>query len=234
VAACGSTPSATPSSPAASGNVPGSSAAGLLATGLSANLDKLDSYQFYESMPTSTTGAGASSGASSSSSAPLVVNGTVINRPVKSIYVNGRPAQFIVVGSQAWRSIDGNTWIAGDPLDTFLTDLLPGHDYGTWFDAKATFFRAVGDEQKNGVDCIHYQGDPSLGSLYGGAGGSSAGFRADLWIAATGDYPVSGVYGFTDPTGSQGGSWGFTFDVSHANDPANVVLAPANVVAIPT
>jgi hypothetical protein len=216
---------------APSGNAAGTGSGDSLTAGLASNLDKLESYQFIESMPTSSS---ASPGASPSAGDPQFISGTVINRPVKSIYINGRPAQFILIGDKAWRSMDSNTWTAGDPADTFLTDLLPGHDYVTWFDAKSSYFKVVGAEPKNGIACVHYQGDSSLASLYSGAAGSSAAFQADLWIAQNGSYPVSGVYGFTDTAGAQGGSWGFRFDVSHANDPANVILAPANVVAIPT
>lgn len=230
--ACGgSAASGSPSTTASSGIAAGSASGDSLTSGLASNLDRLDSYQFIESMPTSTP-AGAS--ASPSAGDPQVISGTVINRPIRSIYVNGRPAQFILIGDKAWRSFDGSTWTAGDPTDTFLTDLLPGHDYGIWFDAKSTYFKVVANEVKNGIPCLHYQGDRSLVSLYSGAAGSSAAFEADLWIALSGRYPVSGVYGFTDAAGSQGGSWGFTFDVSRVNDPANQVLAPANVVAIPT
>jgi len=50
----------------------------------------------------------------------------------------------------------------------------------------------------------------------------------------TGNYPVSGVYGYTASAGGQGGSFGFNFDITNVNDPANQVTAPANAVAIPT
>lgn len=235
VVACGSSsPSAKPSGMGGVGNAGSSGSGTSLAAGLSSNLNKLDSYQFFESMPTSSTGSSASGSASPGGTDQLSISGTVVNKPVRSIYVNGRPAQFIVIGDQAWRSLDGNTWTAGDPVDPFLTDLLPGHDYVTWFDAKASYFRVVGEEKKNGVDCIRYKGDPSLGGLYAGAAATSANFGADLWIAKSGDYPVSGVYGFTDTAGDQGGSWGFSFDITHANDPANMVLAPTNVIPVPT
>ena len=227
VGACqSSTPSASPSSPAASrdgGNVGAS-----LTTGLASNLDKLDSYQFIESIPLDSTSTGASSG-----SGLLVITGTVINRPVRSLWINTHPAQFVVVGDQAWRSLDGITWTISDPADPFLTDLLPGHDYALWFDAKAAYFKVVGQEPVHGVPCIHYQGDASLSSLYSGSAGASASFQADLWIASDGNYPASGVYGYT-AMASPGGSWGFSFDVSNANDSSNAVAAPTNVVAIPT
>ena len=145
-----------------------------------------------------------------------------------------RPDQFIVIGSQAWRSADGMIWTAGDPTDTILTDLLPGHDYPSWFDSKAGYFRAVGTESKNNVACIHYKGDASLIGLYSTSGDASGVFEADLWIAQDGDYPVSGTYGFTSPTDSTNWSWGFSFDIFNANGSANQVTAPVNVVPLPS
>ena len=114
-----------------------------------------------------------------------------------------------------------------------VTDLLPGHDYSTWFDANATNFSAAGTETKNGVQCTHFKGDSALSSLYS-AMGVTANFQADLWVATNGNYPVSGVYGFSASAGGQAGSFGFSFDVTHINDASNKVTAPANAVAIPT
>jgi hypothetical protein len=242
-----------------------------LPVGLAANLDALASYQFNESIPTSSPDAGASSSpgvsaspslAPSSSasaqpslspqpnpsagpsvtpavtpiagSAPLVISGTVLNRPVKALDLHASTDEFIVVGSQAWRSADGMTWTVGDPTDTILTDLLPGHDYPSWFDSKAGYFHAVGKESKDNVPCIHYKGDASLIGLYTSSGDASGVFEADLWIAQDGDYPVSGVYGFTSPTDSENWSWGFSFDISNVNASANQVTAPVNVVPLPS
>jgi hypothetical protein len=171
---------------------------------------------------------------------PLTISGTVVNRPVKALSINTHPSQFIVVGDQAWQSTNGITWTAGDPTDTILTDLLPGHDYPTWFDAKATYFHAVGDETKNGVACIHYQGDKSLQGLYAGVAGTSVPFVADLWIAKDGEYPVSGTFGFAGAAGAAGAaegpsvSWGFSFDIVNVNDSSNRVSAPSSVVALPS
>ena len=142
--------------------------------------------------------------------------------------------QYILVGSQAWSSYDAVTWTAMDPNDSSLTDLLPGASYVTWFDAYSTGFKVVGEEPRNGVQCIHFEGDSSLGGLYGGITGVAAGFQADLWVAKDGNYPVSGVYGFLTTSGGQAGSFGYSFDITHVNDGSNRVTPPANVVAIPT
>jgi hypothetical protein len=162
------------------------------------------------------------------------VSGTVINKPVPSMWLSQTGAQFILAGNQAWISADGTVWTASDPNDVVLRDLLPGHDYVTWFDAKSTYFTAVGAEPKNGVECIHYSAGSSLGNIYAGLGSDQSKFQADVWIAQTGGYPVSGVYGFTSTSGSIAVGWGFRFDITHVNDAANAVAAPTNVIALPT
>lgn len=230
IAACaGSSPPANPSGSAV-GAGPSASSGSPLTVGLSANLDKLASYRFTES----NAGIAGSAGASSTGTGSYQISGTVINRPLKSIWIGETQGQFILIGSQAWVSADGITWVASDPTDTILTDLLPGHDYATWFDAKASHFRSVGDEPKNGVPCVHYKADPSLAGAYSDATEAPSSFTAELWVATAGDYPVSGVYSYAAPAGASGGSWGFSFAITHPGDSTNVVAAPTNVVALPS
>jgi hypothetical protein len=236
VAACGSSSSNNPLNnlPGAS-NLPaanGTAGGGSLISGLSSNLDTLTSYQFSESIGASGVGLGASPGDSGTT---LLITGTVINKPTQAISINNFGIQTIVIGTQQWTSMDGNSWYPADNTDpTTVTDLLPGHDYAQWFDANSTGFSVAGTETKNGVTCIHYKGSDSLGSLYAGLAGVSANFQADLWVAKDGNYPVSGVYGFFASSGGQAGSFGYSFDVTHINDPANAVTPPANVVALPS
>jgi hypothetical protein len=230
LAGCGGSSSGANQSASAGAASAGASGGEALPTGLSANLDQLASYRFSESIPVASPGASASGGAGG----PIVVSGTVVNRPVKAVAIEGPSAYFILVGNQMWTSVDGSTWMVGDPTDTILTDLLPGHDYGTWFDDKAGYFAAVGTEVKNGVQCTHYKGGSSLSGLYANTTGSPTTFQADVWIATNGDYPVSGMYGLVGTSGGQGGSWGFSFDITRADDPANAVAPPSNVVALPS
>jgi hypothetical protein len=239
VAACGS-----PAAPVGSGGPKASLDAGqvgsTLPVGLSVNLDKLDSYQFTQSIPRpSASPSAAPSAGWSAAPAPtnrdgLTISGTVVNRPVKALSINTHPSQFIVVNDQAWQSTDGITWTAGDPTDTILTDLLPGHDYPTWFDSKATYFHAAGEETKDEVSCIHYKGDASLEGLYAGVAGTSVAFVADLWIAVDGQYPVSGTFGFAGSADSPDVSWGFSFEILNANGSSNRVSPPSSVVALPS
>jgi hypothetical protein len=232
VAACGSSSSTLNVPGLGGGNNGGGNNGGggnSLTAGLSSNLDKLDSYKFTESIAGSSTGTAASPGDSGS----FLISGTVINKGTKAIEINDLGVLFIDIGNQEWTSFDGTNWTGPTATDTSMTDLLPGNDYGTWFDTNATNFTVAGNETKNGIPCVHYKGNSSLGALAGVAG-VSANFQADLWVAVTGNYPVSGVYGYTASAGGQGGSFGFNFDITNVNDPANQVTAPANAVAIPT
>jgi hypothetical protein len=192
-----------------------------LTAGLSANLDKLTSYKFTWTVFGSSSGSGASPGDSGS----YATTGMVVNTPTKSYTVNAFGVQYIVIGDQAWTSTDGATWNSIDASTITVSDFLPTQDYAQWFDVNADQFTSAGEETKNGVQCIHYKGNSSLSNLYQGLG-VSANFQADLWVAKDGNYPVSGVYGFSGSAGGQSGSFGYQFDITNINDPANVITAP--------
>jgi hypothetical protein len=227
-AACGSS-SLTPNPSGTAGSGPTrSSTAGSgnsLAPGLSAGLDKLDSYQFSWTLTP----------ASSASSVPWVT-GTVINKGTKSYRINDPGAvQFIVVGDKAWTSIDaGKTWATTDVSSADLTNLRLDTGYATWFDKNAVSFKMAGEELKNGVQCVRYKGDSSLSGLYSSVSGGSGQFTADLWIAKAGNYPVSGSFGYSGSVGGKSDSFGYSFDVTHINDSANSVAPPTNVLVEPS
>ena len=225
--ACGS--SGATGAPTGTSAPNGTNGAGLSA-GLSANLDSLTSYQFSETMAGSSSGETATPGSSDA----FLISGTVVNKPTRAIKINDLGIWLIDIGGQEWTSSDGSSWTGPVAGDTNVTDLLPTVDYATWFDTNANGFTVAGEETKNGVDCIHYKGNSSLGGLYPGVAGVSANFQADLWVAKDGNYPVSGVYGYTASAGGQSGSFGFSFDITHINDAANIISPPANAVAIPT
>ena len=177
-----------------------------------------------------TAAGGTSAGASPSPA--LVISGTVINTGQRSLWINDAGAQYIVIGDQAWSSLDGTAWYTATPNDASFASLLPGAEYSTWFNGRAASFRTVGEEARNGVQCLRYKGDDSLSGV--AASGGTTLFRAELWISKSGGYPVSGVFGTTDGTGAISGGSGYSFDVTHINDPANKVTAPANVVPLPS
>jgi len=115
-----------------------------------------------------------------------------------------------------------------------LTSLLPDSLYGSDFNSNAADFKVVGEETKNGVDCIHYSDTTNLG-VGGAALGVARTFTADLWVAKTGNYPVSGFYGYSASAGGQSGSWSYSFEITHVNDAAaNAITAPTNVTAMPS
>jgi hypothetical protein len=229
VAACGgstgtSQPNGTGNNPTGTGSTANPDATGGLAAGLYANLDALDSYQFSWSASTSESGASATSAGSTS--------GVVINKPTKSYSVNYFGALFIQVGDQQWLSADGGaTWMV-NPSPTAASAWMPSGLYDTWFDTNSGDFNQVGtSENKNGVDCLHFQGGTALSALYGGVSG---GVHSDLWIAKAGNYPVSGLFSYTISAGGSSGSFSYAFDITHVNDAANKVAAPSNVIVLPT
>jgi len=205
---------------------------GSLTSGLSSNLDKLDSYQFSWQFSSS------SSTATSADTGVFETSGTVINKPVKSYQINDLGMfQVIVIGSDGWTSYDnGSTWTADTTYSSdssALTALLPDSLYGSDFDTNAAEFSVAGNENKNGIDCIHYTGNSNLGAI-GAIAGINATFKADLWVAKDGNYPVSGFYGWSGSAGGEAGTWGYSFDVKNVNSASNKVTAPTNVITAPS
>ena len=209
------------------GGVPGGGGGTSLTSGLSANLDKLNSYKFSWTFSGLSTGTQASPG---DSGATFGITGVVVNQPAKAVFVDYFGIQHIQIGTQTWISTDsGATWMV-DTSTTDLSSMLPTEEYASMFDTNSTGFKVAGDETKNGVQCVHFKGDSSLGAAYQAIAGVSASFQADLWVAKDGNYPVSGVYGIAASSGGQGGAFSYSFDITNINDSANTITAPTNVV----
>ena len=229
-AACSSSsiPGGNGGIPGGNGGIAGSSGGSSLASGLASNLDKLDSYQFSWQLTSN------SSTASSADTGSFGTSGIVVNKPTPAYKINDLGMlQILVIGDKGWTSFDnGSTWTVSTDYTSSsdsLKSMLPSSLYGSDFDTNATQFSVKGDENKNGVDCIHYQGNTNFGAA-GAALGVNATFKADLWVAKNGNYPVSGFYGWSGSSGAESGSWGYSFDVTHVNDAsANAITAPANV-----
>lgn len=236
VAACGSsTKPGIPVPVSGNSNNGGNNAggSGSLMSGLASNLDTLDSYQFSWQITSASTGASAADTGS------FETTGTVVNKPTLAYKVNDLGMmQIIVIGNQGWISMDnGSTWMASSDYSngsSDLSSLLPDSMYGSDFDSNAADFKVAGEETKNGVDCIHYTDNTDLG-LGGAALGIAGNFTADLWVAKSGNYPVSGFYGYSASAGGQSGSWSYSFEITHVNDAAaNAITAPTNVTAMPS
>jgi hypothetical protein len=232
VAACGSGGSPTlPGNNNTAGNggtsQPGGTGGGTgFSGGLTANLNKLDSYKFSWSIVGSDSSETASSGGGTS--------GTVINKPTKATLIDFSGTQYITIADQQWMSEDsGASWIASPvlvPLDAFL----PTQNYVAYFDAYATTYKQVGTDNKNGIDCLHFQGD--LTALAGVLSnfGVVTNMQADLWVAKDGSYPVKGLFSYSVAAGGSSGAIGYSFDITNVNDPANKVEKPANVTELPS
>jgi hypothetical protein len=221
VAACGSSSGTqAPGSSAAPGDQattqPGDGGGGGdgsgLSSGLADNLNSLDSYQFsYKYVAGSMSWDDA-----------MEISGTVVNKPVKAAKVTVMGMTTIVVGDKSWVGF-GNTWVPSE--DTTFESLVDiAGNYGDWFDQDVNKWQVAGEEQKNGVSCVHFKGSQDLALNYAAAGVSD--FKADLWIAKDGNYPVSGIFSFTATGDGEAASWGMTLDVTNVNAPANKVEAP--------
>jgi hypothetical protein len=225
-AACGGS-SSVPNIPGgALPSVPGGGGGGgggnSLTSGLASNLDNLNSYQFSETISGSSFGAQATSDASGTT-----ISGTVINKPDKRLWINYAGSQIIVIGTQQWMSSDGTDWTSVGTSTSSFSTFLPTTLYGTWFDSFASGYKSAGDDTQNGIACVHYKGDSSINSMYGALAGVQGSFTADLWVAKDGGFPVKGVLGYTATAGGQGGTFGYTLDVTHVNDSSNAVAEPS-------
>jgi hypothetical protein len=231
VAACSSgggsnAPGNSKATGSGSTNQPGGG--GGFASGLSSNLNNLDSYKFSWSV------VGSDSTSPSDTGGGTTISGTVVNKPTKASMVNFVGSEFITIGADQWVSSDnGATWMVNPsltPVDTFL----PDSNYAGYFDSYAQSYKQVGTENKNNVDCIHFQGDLSaLSGLFAQYGGV-ADMHADLWIAKSGNFPVSGAFSFSYASGTSAGSYGYKFDITNVNDPSNKVEKPSNITELPS
>jgi len=191
-----------------------SGAAGLPAD-LGALLDNLTSYQFAEEIQYSASGGGSES-----------YEGVVVNQPTKSYSITAADYGAIVVGDRGWESYSGGPWQSVATEGGTVTWFVPSADYAAWFDAYRADFQLAGEETKNGLDCLHWRASLSLSELRPvpyARFGTGADFQADLRTAADVGYPVSGTATASGPSGT----FTYSFDVAHVDDPANAVVPPA-------
>lgn len=149
----------------------------------------------------------------------------VVDPPAADINMMGM--EIIEVGGQDYINM-GSGWLGGDAdtSETSMADSMsPKNMFGSFLeDDAAEGYSAVGEEQKNGVDTIHYTASADALGEYGDTLGVTGGtWSADVWIAKDGGYPVSMKVAET------GGSESFllAMDITNINDPGNVITAPA-------
>lgn len=140
--------------------------------------------------------------------------------------LTGGRLEAVVIGDEAWQKEGAGSWAkspggAAD-FDSAFTALSP-IDLASGFDGLSPMIRLVRTEQRNGIEARRYQAtaaDPAVA-----AAGLSAG-SADVWIATRGGYLVAlDVDGTWDVDGTPTPIT-LRIDVSHVDDPANVIRAP--------
>lgn len=154
------------------------------------------------------------------------ITGTVTTNP-KAAQMSMMGIEMIEVNGKTWIKMGADWTESTDDSTSSLADsFAPEKMFGsTLSGAAAEGYKAVGEDQKNGVAAVHYTADASLlgtyGSLFGVEG--NAIWSADVWVAKDGGYPVSMSVKAT------GGSEKFemTFDVTDVNSPSNKIESPA-------
>ncbi len=250
-AACGSSGSSTATTQAAEGGASGSPVAAgssapvanQLVTAASffgsatANLADLTSYRFAVAMEGQgvTTEAGTSGGS-------VKMTGTVVLKPARAVRfdltasstdaaASESQLSYVLIGDRAWVGADGMLTevpaagaegMAGS-FDAFLPEKL----FSTNFTDFASGYKLVGDEEKNGVACHHFQADTAVLEQYATLHGVTGDWHADVWIAKDGGFPVSWAVRGSAAAGGASGTYSMSVDITNINDPANKVTAPS-------
>jgi len=147
----------------------------------------------------------------------------VVDPPASDVTIMGMEVR--EVGGKSYVKM-GDSWVAStDKSTSSLADSLsPQKMFGSYLGTgEADGYKAVGDEQKNGVSTTHYTASADILSQYGSLLGVTGGtWTADVWVAKDGGYPVS------MKIASTGGSSEFlmSIDITNINDPANAITAP--------
>jgi hypothetical protein len=162
------------------------------------------------------------------------LDGTVILKPEKaadmklSLGAAGTAMRIVEVGGKQYVDIGTGTLIpstdssSSSMVDSFMPDKMFGS-----IASVASMMKVVGDETKNGIATTHLTASPELlatqGAALGGAFGLTDGtWTMDVWVAKDGGYAVS--YALAGKGSS--GEMSMSMDLSHVNDPSNVVKGP--------
>ena len=199
-------------------------------SGAAAALENLTSYRFAISISGDVGVAGLPADTA------LTMDGTVVLKPDRAIEfsimgMTGETAiTYILVADGAYVDFGSGTFIqvpadeanAQTLFESFQPQNLFGQDFGALVDSSMI----TGTEEKNGVATTHYRADKdspggaALVALYG----QDALF--DAWIATEGGYLVSVHVVGAPLKAGVAVPFEIGFDLSHIDDPANVVEAP--------
>jgi hypothetical protein len=205
--------SASPSQAAVS---PGASPDLAALFGTATRLDSLTSYQI--SMST-TQSAGTTT-----------IDITSVRKPVDAARYDistpdGKKVVVVKIGDDGWVSQDGTTFIKtpAAALGTMLNLFTPESLFGA-FQKQESFlksFAVVGTEEKNGVQATHYHVDSSTPLPSDAPGTIPPGATADIWISEDGYLVALEAQNVSSDMSA------VTVEVTHINDPALKVDAPA-------
>lgn len=141
-------------------------------------------------------------------------------------FAGGR-LQAIVIGEEAWLREGSSGWAkspggAAD-FDAAFTTLSP-IDLAAGFESLSPALVAVGDERRNSQPSTHYR--VADGDSRAAAAGLTEG-TADVWLAIDGGHLVRLAIDGTWDVDGVPTPVSLTIDISHVDDPANRVKAPA-------
>jgi hypothetical protein len=155
---------------------------------------------------------------------PDPIKGTVVMKPTKAAYMSFMGIEMIEIDGKTYTKI-GTSWDQSeDTSSTAMADsFAPDKLFGSYVGSAASGYKAVGEEQRNGMATIHYLADASVIDTYGSMLGVTGGtWSADAWVAKDGGYPV----GVSIKSSGGSGDFEMTMDITNINDPANKVEAP--------
>jgi hypothetical protein len=177
-------------------------------------------------------------------------NGFALDGVLGSAIVETNGTGASVSGSQSIKAGHGYLWgtdnvsevlePSNDPRAVATIDLLTPDGAGGRFLAPfAAGYRSVGPERHDGIASEHYRVSTKGIAAYASTLAFKGKLTADIWIAAQGGHllgaRVRGTGSHVDPTSGLTIDEGFTFafELTHVNDPANVVTLPATPLPDP-
>jgi hypothetical protein len=192
--------------------------------GAASALADISSYQFsmtlagdsFKSMGTMT---GATAGA-------FTVKGTVMTAPAAAADITMGSYHIIEIGGFDYLNMGTGAFIKG-PMsgDGMAHTFSPATMFSSViYTSTASGYTKVGSETKNGAMADHYQATTAALAQYDSLM-AGATWTSDVWLTQQGGYPVSMNITAKDASGAV--VYQVIFDISHVNDPANTVSAPA-------